>query len=272
MPRDADRLVLDHYRGQAARHGDSAASTMEDEVVRDKELALIRRFFDRLVAQEEPPRRALEVGCGNGFTLRQLRQDHPGLDLSGLDFSLDMLAVARAAAPADVRLLEADVRRLPFPAASFAAVLSERCLINLLDPGEQDGALREIARVLRPGGHCLMIECFTDGLALNNKARVECGLEPIEPAHHNLYLDKERFRAAIAGRLEPVDPAALDPEGGLAANFLSSHYFIARVLHPLVTRSEWVRNTEFVKFFAHLPPIGDYSPIQAHVLQRTPPP
>lgn len=271
MPHDADRLIRDHYRRQAERHGGSSASTMEDEVIRDKELALIRRFFDRLAAGEAPPRRALEVGCGNGFTLRRLRDDHPGLALTGLDYSLDMLAVARTASPPEIRLLEGDVRRLPFPAASFDALLSERCLINLLDPDEQAAALAELGRVLRPGGHCLLIECFTDGLDLNNKARVECGLEPIEPAYHNLYFDRERFAGAIAGHFEPVDPAALDPEGGLAANFLSSHYFIARVLHPLVTRGEWVRNTEFVKFFAHLPPVGNYSPIQAHFLRRASP-
>ena len=35
--------------------------------------------------------------------------------------------------------------------------------------------MREIARILKPGGHYLMIECFNDGLANNNRAREELG-------------------------------------------------------------------------------------------------
>ena len=97
------------------------------------------------------------------------------------------------------------------------------------------------------------------------------GLDEIEPAYHNKYFEKEQLFEAVRPTLRVVDPAELDPDGGgdlLRANFLSSHYFVARILHPLITRGEWVKNTEFVRFFSFLPPIGNYAPVQAYVFEK----
>jgi ubiquinone/menaquinone biosynthesis C-methylase UbiE len=144
-------------------------------------------------------------------------------------------------------------------------VYTERCLINILDWEGQSQALREIARVLKPGGSYLMIECFTDGLANNNKARAECGLQPIDAAYHNLYFDPEKFAAAIAPLFDRVTDESSFP---LPGNFLSSHYFVSRVLYPAMARGEVFRNSEVAKFFSFVPPMGNYSPIQAHVLRK----
>lgn len=116
-----------------------------------------------------------------------------------------------------------------------------------------------------------MIECFTDGLLNNNKARKECGLSELKEAYHNKYFDKDLFLQAISKIFTVVEPAQFSrKENGYVFhhNFLSSHYFIARVLHPLVTKGESVKNTEFVKFFSSLPPVGNYSPIQAYILKK----
>jgi SAM-dependent methyltransferase len=180
-----------------------------------------------------------------------------------------MLALARRRGLRGCRWRRGDARALPFPAASFDVVYTERCLINILDGRGQERALREIHRVLAPGGHYLMIECFTDGLAALNRARTECGLEALPAAHHNRYFDKPAFRRAVAPLFDVVEPAAfaaLPPP-----NFLSSHYFAARALHPLVTRGAQVRNTEFVKFFSHLPPYGEYAPLQIYLLRALAP-
>jgi hypothetical protein len=40
------------------------------------------------------------------------------------------------------------------------------------------------------------------------------------------------------------------------------------VLHPLLTKGEWIRNTEFVSFFSFLPPIGNYAPVQSLVFKK----
>jgi SAM-dependent methyltransferase len=86
------------------------------------------------------------VGCGTGHHIARYRA--AGYEVSGVDGSEEMLLRARALNPG-TRLEVADVESLPFPDASFDAALSIEVLRYLptLPP-----ALREVARVLRPGG------------------------------------------------------------------------------------------------------------------------
>jgi ubiquinone/menaquinone biosynthesis C-methylase UbiE len=51
-----------------------------------------------------------------------------------------------------------DARKLPFPDASFDVVLSSMALHNIYNAGERQTALREIARVLAPGGRVLIVD------------------------------------------------------------------------------------------------------------------
>ena len=260
----ADDLVREHYRGEATNHQLAPTSTMADLVTREAEIdavlaCLAHALGDRSEAQ------VLEVGCGNGHLLAELRSRFPGIALHGIDFSPEMIELARSRGLDRCEADEGDVRRLRFADATFDAVVSERCLINLLADDEQEQALRELARVLRPGGRVVLVEAFTDGWANLNRARAELGLEPNSQPFHNRWMDKDRVLGVLGELFEPIgdDTAGLPP-----MNFLSSHYFISRVLYPAVTSREIVYNSEFVKFFRFLPPSGDYSPIQLLHLRR----
>jgi SAM-dependent methyltransferase len=94
--------------------------------------------------------RLLDVGCGTGHHLADLRQR--GFNVTGVDGSGEMLTHARRINP-DVELVQSDVARLPFDDASFDIVLCVEVARYLADP---DPCLREIARVLRPRGLVLM--------------------------------------------------------------------------------------------------------------------
>jgi ubiquinone/menaquinone biosynthesis C-methylase UbiE len=94
-------------------------------------------------------RRALDVGCGTGHHLAELRDR--GFDPIGVDGSREMLLRARAADPA-VPLQQADAAHLPFPDASFDLVF---CIEVLRYLPVWRPCLSEIARVLKPGGTCL---------------------------------------------------------------------------------------------------------------------
>ena len=100
--------------------------------------------------------RVLEVATGSGEMFRRLVKANPGGTTFGLDLSPNMAAhtlrVARKACPqAEAHCGAVDVRSLPFRSASFDAVMC--CyLLELLSQEDIERTLREIRRVLRPGG------------------------------------------------------------------------------------------------------------------------
>jgi SAM-dependent methyltransferase len=93
-----------------------------------------------------PGAAVLDVGCGAGRTL--VLAAERGARVSGLDVSPGLLGVARARLPeADLR--DGDMESLPFPDAAFDAVVGVNAFQFAGDPRL---ALREAARVTRPGG------------------------------------------------------------------------------------------------------------------------
>lgn len=96
--------------------------------------------------------RVLDVGCGNGAYLTQLRIR--GHAVVGCDLSKGMLAAAAAAATPDTELVNADVARLPFVEAAFDIVLAPHMLYHV---SNRQAAASEMRRVLRPGGRCVVV-------------------------------------------------------------------------------------------------------------------
>lgn len=95
-----------------------------------------------------PASRILDVGCGLGTWARFLAER--GHHVCGVDFSVDLLARARAAAEVPIEACAAAATALPFEDASFTAIISWGVIEH-----DEDGpgtALREFRRVLRPGG------------------------------------------------------------------------------------------------------------------------
>jgi ubiquinone/menaquinone biosynthesis C-methylase UbiE len=116
----------------------------------------------RLVAQAgiEPGSTVLEIGCGTGNVLLLAAHAVPGASLIGLDPDPKVLAIAtRKAQRAGVamRLDQGYADRLPYPDGSVDRVLSAFMLHHLpLD--QQQAALREVHRVLAPGGRLHLLD------------------------------------------------------------------------------------------------------------------
>lgn len=98
-----------------------------------------------------PGDRVLDAGCGTGRALPALRAAvGPSGTVLGADLTPQMLAAAqRAGRGADGALLLADVARLPLRTGCLDAVFAAGLVAHLPDPGAN---LRELARVVRPGG------------------------------------------------------------------------------------------------------------------------
>ena len=106
------------------------------------------RHFLVSVTDAGPESTVLDVATGTGAVARELLAQK-NCTVVGLDQSPEMLAEAHRRLPADVTLVEGNAESLPFEDASFDALTFTYLLRYVSDP---PATLRELARVVRPGG------------------------------------------------------------------------------------------------------------------------
>ena len=159
----------------------------------------------------------LEVAVGTG---RNFPFYPEGVQLTGIDLSLVMLEIARKKADElglDADLREGDAQELPFPDASFDAVV---CTLSLCNIPDDRMAVAEMKRVLRPSGRLLLL----DHVRASSKAwlAVQRLLEPLSwrfscdhllrrPLEHVVaegfeVEQRERYKAGIVERLSARRP------------------------------------------------------------------
>lgn len=260
---DYDATIKEHYASVAKTAGLDPTSTMADELIRQRETEAIVSFVGLATGGIG---RVADFGCGNGYTLEVLANSYPELDLHGFEYTPELRALAserlgngRAAVAAG------DIREPRFwGEGTFDAVVIQRVIINLLDVADQKRGLDNIIEAVKPGGHVIFIECFEEPFAELNEAREEFELEPIGPAHHNLYLEMDFFER---DDLVPFD----DPQWSFPPNYLSTHYFVSRAFEPGLTRGRpFKRNSQVQRFFSMaLPPaVGNFAPLMIHAFRR----
>jgi SAM-dependent methyltransferase len=150
--------------------------------------------------------KVLDLGCGTGHTA--LAFAARGAAVEALDLTAEMLAQGRRMAEerglANVRFREGDVARLPFADAAFDVVTSRLSAHHYAHP---DAAVREVARVLRPGGRLLLVD----------------SVAPADPAQDTFLNAIEVLRDPSHARDHTVDQwCALIEAAGLAAEILGT--------------------------------------------------
>jgi SAM-dependent methyltransferase len=189
-----------------------------------------RRAFWSALAGVAPGRdaRVMDVGCGTGIVLREFPW-HTRLRC-GIDASSLALSLTRRRGLRD--LARADVRKLPIASDTIDVALALDVIEHLDDDA---GALVEIARALRPGGHLLLhVPAFN--LLWSGKDRMNhhrrryrrpalrrlvraAGLEPVRVAYLNMSLFPPALARAVWHRLRPPEPR-------------QSEAFLDRLYHP----------------------------------------
>ncbi len=186
---------------------------------------LVEKPLDRGLLDELAERaRGLvcDLGCGPGHVARYMRER--GAEVVGVDLSPAMIEEARRRSP-ELRFEVGDARSLRFAAGSFGAVVAMYSLIHF-EPPDLELAVREIVRVLAPGG--VLLAAFHRGSATE---RVEelwgC---PVQLDFHFFEPDRIADLLTAAG-LSPERTLERDPYPGVEAQ-TRRFYVLARKAAP----------------------------------------
>lgn len=108
---------------------------------------LIDNFYKNLFEMIKPLKcsRILDVGCGEGFTLKKLKERGIGKNTEGIDYSKDAIEIGKTIYP-DLKLFEGNVYNLFYKDKTFDLSICTEVLEHLDDPAE---AVREIKRVTK---------------------------------------------------------------------------------------------------------------------------
>jgi SAM-dependent methyltransferase len=96
----------------------------------------------------QPGERVLDCGCGLGWMTHVTRELHD-CRLAATDYDVPRLTTTRREVAADVSVAASDVLRLPYPDDAFDKVILSEVLEHIVD---DSAALREVRRVVKPGG------------------------------------------------------------------------------------------------------------------------
>ena len=145
-----------------------ACGLMDCWMIWDSKIGKVRereKLLDRIAWQGSE--RVLDVGCGRGLLLIGAAKRLSSGSAVGIDlWQAEDLAGNRPEAALQNAKLEgvadrvevqtADMREIPFPDGTFDVILSKAAIHNLYSPDDRGKALREIVRVLKPGGQIVI--------------------------------------------------------------------------------------------------------------------
>ena len=256
--------IREFWTQQAIQHGKSFAASWSDQYAIDLEIRTLISWF-------EDGDRVLDVGCANGFSTLAFAAQKK-IDIKGVDYIPEMIQQAHVnlkdmegRLAGSVNFAVGDITNLTETENFFDKVVVIRVVINLHDWAMQQRGLRELVRMVKPGGLLLLSEATIQGWQKMNLFRKEWGLEDIPMPPFNHYLDENLVIETLKPEMELVK---LD-------NFASSYYVGTRVIKPLLSQSlnnkvnAALPDMEWNRWFSQLPAAGDYGTQKLFVFKKS---
>ena len=236
-----DKLQIKHYDKVARKFKLSKFSTMADEFIRDSETKFI-------IQNIKKKKIILDLGCGNGFTLKTIYKKQKAYKLYGIENNLSLYNLAKKNLGKKAKIIKHDIRKkVSNFKFFFDIIICQRVLINLMQRNDQREALSNILYLLKRNGKLIIIEGFQSGLENLNLLRKKFKLKNIPVAHHNLNLRDNFFKRKDLKDITPKN----------TKNFLSKNYFISRVLDPiynLAFKKKFKYNSDFTRILSEIIP------------------
>lgn len=170
-----------------------------------------RPIHDAVLARLEDlqPDAVLDLGCGTGQLTQRLGEHFPDASIIGADLSDGMLdraterAESEEAAPNVGGFVRADAQRLPLASGSFDVVT---CTESFHWYADQEAAVAELARLLRPGGRLIIasiatVTGFADDAIQRATELAGRPIRPIPKRRLKRLLESDRFEVTYQGRI-----------------------------------------------------------------------
>ncbi|WKZ26167.1 MAG: class I SAM-dependent methyltransferase [Candidatus Paceibacterota bacterium] len=265
MKKTGDTEIKKFWDNMAIEHKQSELATAPDSFYRQLE---VNRIEDYL----RDSTKVLDIGCGNGYSTIKFAEKFKKSSFVGVDYSGEMIKYARQAANKSsksvqvrVNFEEGDVRELsdlPFlKNQKFDFIVSERCLINLLNWEEQKHSLLEMKKLLKKKGRIILCENTLEGLDRLNDLRKTFDLFPIKVRWHNFYMPEGKLISFSKKNFKFLE----------ANNIGSLYYIISRVVYAKLAKME-NKEPDYLhpinKIASQLPSIGEYSPNYIFILEN----
>jgi ubiquinone/menaquinone biosynthesis C-methylase UbiE len=149
----------------------------------------------------QPAGTAVDLGCGRGTTTYLLAQRLPQWNISAVDLSAALLAVARSRTPGpSLAAVRADFHHLPFASASCDLAVAAFCLYHSPDPEQ---VIKEITRCLKPGGTFITAVKSADSYRELDHIVARSRLDPAALERPSLY------QTAHSGNIEQITATSL---------------------------------------------------------------
>ena len=253
--------IKEFWDNQARTYGTDSVATMPDGYLKRLEIDNIKKYLSDNA-------KVADIGCGNGYSTFAYA-DEFCIDILGIDYSKEMIVAAESVkkcknCESKVKFENGTILDLDLEDESFDYVITDRCLINLTSREEQESAIKEVCRILKPGGKYIMCEDTEQGLRKLNSARKLLDLDEISVRWHNLYLDEEHINEFISDLfvLEKIDL------------FASYYYLVSRTITGKLAQ---INNSDPdykdpINYVASLCSsgldIGDFTPLKIYVLKK----
>jgi malonyl-CoA O-methyltransferase len=177
------------------------------------------------------PRCAIDVGCGTGRWAERL-------SAIGVDASPAMLSRAAAKPALLGRLAVADATALPIASSTADLVL---CALTLGHVGDQAAAMREFARILKPGGTLLLTDFHPAAAAQGWRRTFRSDGHVYELENHAYTVDQLCYATADLELVECAEATLGEPERALFDAAGKPELFAAACRTPAVLMTRWER-------------------------------
>ena len=262
MKKDKSKKIKAFWDEEARKKGASLYATIPDFYLKQIEIKSI-------LTHVKDGNNVLDIGCGNGYSSISFAKNRK-INITGVDFSSEMIKAAKEALnktpelKKKVNFSEGDVTKIAFDKKNnnfFDIVITERCLINLVDFKAQIKALNQICLTLKKRGMYLMCEDTQNGLRKLNKLRTKFNLPEIKNRWHNVYINEKLF---LREALRLFDVLAVE-------NISSTYYITSRIINARIAMDEKIEPdylSPINRIGSDLPALGDFGPLKLFVLQK----